>query len=150
METLFDPARVEEVKQRLQQLRPESERLWGRMQPEQMLAHCTAGLEMAMGEIRPPRSLIGRLIGPAVKRVALRDKEPMRRNSPTARELIVEAPGDFAAERDRLLGAMDCFAAAGPAGCTSHPHTFFGRLAPEEWAVLMYKHLDHHLRQFGA
>lgn len=150
METLFDPARVEEVKRRLQHLRPESERLWGRMQPEQMLAHCTLGLEMAMGEIRPPRALIGRLIGPAVKRFALRDEEPMRRNSPSARELIVEAPGDFAAERDRLREAIGRFAAAGPAGCTTHPHAFFGQLTPEEWAVLIYKHLDHHLRQFGA
>ena len=87
METLFDPARVEEVKQRLQQLRPESERLWGRMQPEQMLAHCTAGLEMAMGEIRPPRSLIGRLIGrdperdalvpPTVAKVSVRFSRPL-------------------------------------------------------------------------
>jgi len=39
---------------------------------------------------------------------------------------------------------------AGPAGCTAHPHSFFGRLKPEEWATLMYKHLDHHLRQFGV
>jgi hypothetical protein len=45
---------------------------------------------------------------------------------------------------------IDRFAAAGPAGCTAHPHAFFGSLAPDQWAILMYKHLDHHLRQFGA
>jgi len=39
---------------------------------------------------------------------------------------------------------------AGPAGCTKHPHSFFGKLTPEEWAILSYKHLDHHLRQFGV
>lgn len=150
METLFEPGRVEEVKLRVQKLRPESERLWGKMKPEQMLAHCTAGLAMAMGEIRPPRALIGRLIGPAVKRVALRDEEPMRRNSPTARELVIGDNCDFAAESERLCAAIGWFAAAGPVGCTAHPHAFFGRLTPEEWAVLMYKHLDHHLRQFGA
>jgi len=150
METMFEAARVEEVMRRVTQLRPESERLWGRMKPEQMLAHCTAGLEMAMGEIRPPRALIGRLIGPAVKRVALRDEEPMRRNSPTARELVIGDNRNFAAESERLCEAIGRFAAAGPAGCTAHPHAFFGRLTPEEWAVLMYKHLDHHLRQFGA
>jgi LPS sulfotransferase NodH len=49
------------------------------------------------------------------------------------------------------LGALiERFAAAGLAGCTMHPHSFFGRLTPQEWAVLMYKHLDHHLRQFGV
>ena len=57
---------------------------------------------------------------------------------------------DFETERNRLSGLIDRFAAAGPAGCTSHPHAFFGPLTPDEWAVLMYKHLDHHLRQFGA
>jgi hypothetical protein len=45
---------------------------------------------------------------------------------------------------------IDRFAAAGPQGCTTHPHAFFGSLTPDEWAILMYKHLDHHLRQFGA
>ena len=45
---------------------------------------------------------------------------------------------------------IDRFAAAGPKGCTTHPHSFFGPLTPDEWAILMYKHLDHHLRQFGV
>ncbi len=45
---------------------------------------------------------------------------------------------------------IDRFATAGREGCTSHPHSFFGRLTPDEWAILMYKHLDHHLRQFGV
>jgi LPS sulfotransferase NodH len=45
---------------------------------------------------------------------------------------------------------IDRFVAAGPKGCTTHPHSFFGRLTAEEWAILMYKHLDHHLRQFGV
>jgi len=50
----------------------------------------------------------------------------------------------------RLAGLIDRFAAGGPAGCTQHPHSFFGPLTPDEWAILMYKHLDHHLRQFGV
>jgi LPS sulfotransferase NodH len=49
-----------------------------------------------------------------------------------------------------LRGLIDRFAAAGPQGCTKNPHSFFGRLTPQEWATLMYKHLDHHLRQFGV
>jgi len=57
---------------------------------------------------------------------------------------------DLARERERLRAAIDRFAQAGPTGCTQYPHFFFGKLTPEQWAVLMYKHLDHHLRQFGA
>jgi hypothetical protein len=150
METLFEPARVEEVLLRVRQLQPESQRLWGSMKPEQMLAHCAGGLLMAMGEIRPLRVLIGRLIGAAIKRVALRDEEPMRRNSPSVPELLIADHRDFALERERLCGLIGRFATAGPSGCTTHPHPFFGRLIPQEWSVLMYKHLDHHLRQFGV
>jgi hypothetical protein len=49
-----------------------------------------------------------------------------------------------------MRALIDRFAAAGPAGCTTHPHAFFGRLTPDEWAILPYKRLDHHLRQFGV
>jgi Protein of unknown function (DUF1569) len=147
---LFQAERVAEIKKRLGELRPDSARQWGKMSPAQMLAHCSAGLEMAAGTIRPQRALIGRIIGPAVKRVAIRDEEPMRRNSPTAKELIMTGDVDFAAEQKRLSGLIDGFAEAGPSGCTDHPHAFFGPLTPEEWSILMYKHLDHHLRQFGA
>jgi hypothetical protein len=109
------------------------------------------GIEMAAGEILPPRALMGRILGPVIKPMALRDDEPMRRNSPTMKELIVIGDQrDLETERKRLTSLIDRFAAAGAAGCTSHPHAFFGSLTPDQWAVLMYKHLDHHLRQFGA
>jgi len=147
---LFQAEQIDEIKRRLGNLNPDSARQWGKMTPAQMLAHCSAGLEMATGELRPRRVLIGRIIGPAIKRVALRDEEPMRRNSPTSKELIVDGNVDFEAERNRLSGLIDRFAAAGPSGCTDHPHAFFGPLHPGEWSILMYKHLDHHLRQFGA
>ena len=74
----------------------------------------------------------------------------MRRNSPTVNSLVVEDERDLGAERERLCLLIDRFSGAGPEGCTKHPHSFFGRLTPEEWARLMYKHLDHHLRQFGV
>jgi hypothetical protein len=74
----------------------------------------------------------------------------MRRNSPTSKELVIKDVRDFETERKRLSTLISRFAAVGPAGCTAHPHAFFGSLTPDEWAVLMYKHLDHHLRQFGA
>ncbi len=150
MKNLFGAAAANEVKERMAQLRPDSERLWGTMNVSQAIAHCSAGVEMAMGEIRPPRVLVGRIIGRIVKPLALGNDEPMRRNSPTAKDLVVQDERDLAAERERLCGLIDRFVAAGPEGCTTHPHAFFGRLTPEEWAILMYKHLDHHLRQFGV
>ena len=74
----------------------------------------------------------------------------MRRNSMTEKSCVVADDRDFAVERQRLLESIDRFVAAGPEGCTKHPHFFLGPMTPEEWAVLTYQHLDHHLRQFGA
>ena len=150
MKNLYDTAAVDEVKVRIASLRPESPRQWGTMNAPQAMAHCAAGVELALGERLPPRVLVGRLLGWAIKPLALGNEAPMRRNTPTVPGLVVADERNLERERERLVGLIDRFAAAGPAGCTRHPHSFFGRLTPEEWAVLMYKHLDHHLRQFGA
>jgi hypothetical protein len=150
MKNLFEPGTVAEVKSRMEQLRPDTQRLWGKMNAAQAMAHCTAGLELATGDRRPPRMLIGYILGPFIKRIAFRETEPMRRNSPTAPGLVVDDERDLDEERERLCGTIDRFAAAGPSGCTTHPHSFFGRLTPDEWSMWMYKHLDHHLQQFGV
>jgi hypothetical protein len=150
MKNLFEAATVNEVKQRMVRLQPDSERLWGKMSPAQALAHCTAGMELALGDRRPPRMLIGRIIGAMIKVKAFREDEPMRKNSPTVPGLVVADQRDLGTEREKLSIIIDRFAAAGPGGCTDHPHSFFGRLTPDEWSMWMYKHLDHHLQQFGV
>jgi hypothetical protein len=76
MKNLFEPATVDEIKQRLAQLQPEVAPLWGKMNPAQAVAHCTAGIELALGDRRPPRMLIGRVLGPVIKRVAFVKKNP--------------------------------------------------------------------------
>jgi Protein of unknown function (DUF1569) len=150
MKNLFEAARVEEVKERIARLRPDSERQWGKMNAAQAMAHCSGAMEWAVGDRIPQRLLLGRIIGRMVKPKVLGNDEPMRRNSPTVKDLVVHDERDLGTERERLRGLIDRFAAAGPKGCTKHPHSFFGRLTPEEWATLLYKHLDHHLRQFGV
>jgi hypothetical protein len=150
MKNLFEATTLEEVKERMAQLRPDSERLWGKMTPAQTLAHCSAAMEMAVGEISPPRLLIGRLLGRLAKKAMIVNEKPMPRNSTTNKSLVVRDEREFVAERQRLRGLIDRFATGGPGGCTRHPHFFFGPLTPVEWAALMYQHLDHHLRQFQA
>ena len=148
MNTLYDSSAIAEVKQRIALLRPDTKSLWGKMNAPQALAHCSAAMETAVGDLRPARMLIGRVIGPLVKTKVLR--EPLGRNAPTAKIFVVSDERDLRKEGERLLRLVERFASAGRAGCTTHPHTFFGYLTPDEWGILMYKHIDHHLQQFGV
>jgi len=150
MKSLFDNATAADVTSRVAGLTPVSPRQWGKMGPAQAVAHCSLGMQMALGEHKPPRVLIGRILGPVVKKLALGNDVPMRKNSPTAPSLIVSDDRDMEAEKARLIGLIDRFSKGGAAVCTDYPHAFFGKLTPEQWSELMYKHLDHHLRQFSA
>lgn len=150
MKNLYDPARVAEIKARIARIRPDSPRQWGKMTAPQAVAHMAVGMEAALGDCTPPRLFIGRLIGRFAKKPALGNDEPIMKNAPTAPAYIVADERDLERERARLLTLIDRFTSGGPAACTTAPHAFFGPMTPDEWAVLCYKHLDHHLRQFGV
>jgi hypothetical protein len=147
---MYDPADMQEIKARLAFLQPGQSPLWGSMTAPQAVAHCAKSLEWAVGDRVPPRMFWAGFLGRAIKGKVLGDDAPFRRNSPTSPDLIVKDDRDLDAERARLLGLIDRFAAQGPAGCTSNPHSFFGPMTAQQWAILTYKHLDHHLRQFGV
>jgi Protein of unknown function (DUF1569) len=150
MKNLYEPSVADEIKLRLMRLGPESERQWGRMSAAQAVAHCAASMEWAVGDRVPPRMFLMRLMGRVIKFKVIGDDAPLHRNSPTSKALVVHEDRNLSIERERLVALIDRFVAAGPAGCTTNAHSFFGRMKPNEWAILMYKHLDHHLRQFSA
>src|SRR5260370_28391282 len=110
MKNLFEPASLQEVKERIAELKPDSGGQWGSRSAAQAMAHCTGGLERALGDSTPPRVLIGRLIGGIIKPMALKDETPFRRNSPTAKSLMIHDDRDLAKEKDRLTLIIDRFA----------------------------------------
>lgn len=149
MKSLFDNTTNEELLQRIDQLNPDSKALWGKMSVTQMLAHCAAGMEMGSGKLNIDRVLIGKLIGGFLKSIYTNEK-PFGKNAPTAKELVVVNATDFEKEKANLKTLMQNFSEGGTAKCTTHPHPFFGKLKPEDWGIGIYKHTDHHLRQFGV
>ena len=149
MEHLFNNSDVSELLNRIDKLRITTLPAWGKMNASQMLAHCNISLETAMGLHRVPRPLSGRLMGWIFKPGAL-GKKPFGKNSPTDRTYIFPANLDFEKEKTKLIGSIKRFHEGGPAAVTTHPHPFFGKLTPEQWGVFQWKHLDHHLRQFGV
>jgi hypothetical protein len=149
MKNLFEKEAADEVLARIDHLQAASQRQWGKMDVAQMMAHCSAALDMAAGRINPPRILIGRLLGPLVKPIYTNEK-PFSHNNPTDKQLVVADQRDFAREREQLKLKIRQFHEGGEAGCTRHSHPFFGALSPQAWSRGMYKHMDHHLRQFGV
>ena len=149
MKNLFQLDAVDELVSRIDCLQPTTQRQWGKMDVAQMMAHCSGALDMAAGRLNPPRILLGRLIGPLVKPIYTNEK-PFSRNNPTDKKLVVSDARDFAREREQLKLKVRQFHQGGAGQCTRHPHPFFGPLTPQEWSRGMYKHLDHHLRQFGV
>ncbi len=147
-ESLFNPADREALSHRLAALEPQSQRLWGKMDPAQMLDHCSRCFEAATGD-RPMRQVfLGRLLTPFIRGMVL-GRKPFSRNSPTDPTFVVSDARDFDLERTRLATVLDRFVQRGPESAAKATHAFFGKLNGEEWGRLMYKHMDHHLRQFG-
>jgi hypothetical protein len=149
MKTLFDDAHRAQILTRIETLRADSPRGWGKMSAAQALCHCSITLEVVTGQISMKQKFIGKVLGPFFRKKML-GPEPFSRNSPTGPELIVKEPCDFGRERERVVALIGRFAAAGPDAASRYEHGFLGRLSGDEWGRLMHKHLDHHLRQFGA
>ncbi len=149
MQSLFDSAAQKSISDRLTSLSASAVRQWGKMDAAQMLAHCSVALEAGTGDRPRKQVLIGRIFAPFMRSSLLGEK-PFGKNSPTDPTFVVTDARDFAREKDRLLGLVGRFCKGGAAEAGKRTHSFLGRMTGDEWGVMMYKHLDHHLRQFGA
>jgi hypothetical protein len=150
MNSLFNPTDVAAMMERIQKLRPDTENLWGKMTVDQMLAHCHMSLQTAIGNHKMPKIfLIGRIVGKMMKKGVLSEK-PFGKGSPTDKTYIFTDQRNFEEEKAKTIEALNQFLAGGVENCTTQPHPFFGHFTPEEWAIFQWKHLDHHLRQFGV
>ena len=149
MKSLFQPADRDAIVRRLDALQPDAPRQWGKMSAAQMLRHCAIALETGTGDRPMKQKLIGKILMPFVKKSILGER-PFQKNSPTDPSFVVKNDCDFMAERMRLLALIDRLVQRGPTAASTQTHAFFGKLTGEQWGELMYKHIDHHLQQFGA
>lgn len=149
MKSLFVPADRESIVARINALGPDAMRQWGKMDSGQMLCHCSRAIETATGDRPMKQKLLGKLLMPFFRSTILGER-PFAKNGPTDPTFIVSDPRDFAAERARLLELIRKFVGRGEAEAGKATHAFFGKMTGKEWGELMYKHIDHHLRQFGV
>ena len=150
MSSLFQDQENKEMIRRIEGLTTDTRPQWGKMTGAQMCVHCQRALQVAAGELKIKRGLIGMLLGGWAKKKFVIGSAPFKPNGPTGPEFIVTGEHDFSAEQAKLVGLVKRFAEGGPEGVAKEPHPFFGPMTDGEWDRLMWKHLDHHLRQFGV
>lgn len=150
MKTIFDTHDRAELIERLDRLSLESEREWGKMSPSQAMEHTARVIEMATGDDQPIKQIfLGKVLSWIFKNKFL-GEEPFRKNAPTGPDYVVKDEPEFDATRERLKELIAKFNSMGEAGLDGNVHPFFGRLTGKQWGETQYKHVDHHLRQFGV
>ena len=147
MRSIWNEADARAIRQRIGQLRPDAPARWGKFTAPQMVCHITDGLKMAMGEIDiPPRP--GPLRYFPIKQLIIYVL-PFPKGAPTAKELLARRAVVWGDELAQLTETFDRFVAMRDrTGWPDHPA--FGSMQPKILGVLVYRHLDHHLTQFGA
>jgi hypothetical protein len=149
MKSIFETAAREEITRRINSLTPQHSAHWGKMNVYQMLVHGAKSDDMMHGAVVIPRVFIGRIIGKMILRKSLKDQQPFGKNSPTSPVLKTHsiAPGDFEKARTEWLSRVEKYS---DFKNTAFVHPFFGPMTKEQIGWFVYKHADHHLRQFGV
>ena len=150
MKSLFSTEAYEEIVSRLNSLSDNSERQWGKMEIGQMLYHCQFPLKLALRKqsVKGKTNTMLKVMGVFFKKSLYNDK-PWRHGLPTAKGLKVVEKKDFSQEKEVLLGLVKDFHEEKNRKSWD-PHPVFGSFTHEQWGQMQYKHLDHHLRQFGV
>jgi hypothetical protein len=134
----------------LEKLSPDSKPLWGKMSVAKMLAHCNITYEMVYDNKHPkPNFLVRFLLKTFIKSKVVGEK-PFAKNLQTAPQFVVKDDKNFEAERNRLIEYIRKTQQLGENYFDGKESISFGKLTKTEWSNMFYKHLDHHLQQFGV
>ncbi len=146
MKSLFETESWKEIKDRLNKLTSESPRKWGKMDVSQMLYHCQLPLNISLGKGNMKKQFFP--LAFLFKKSLYNDK-PWRQNLPTAKSFIITEIKNFETEKYELEKLVDEFHTK-KNKTQWDPHPLFGKFTPQQWGQMQYKHLDHHLKQFGV
>ncbi|MDB4892873.1 MAG: hypothetical protein JWL61_4728 [Gemmatimonadetes bacterium] len=147
MKTIHAAADRRSIVERIGRLQPDSRAQWGKFTAPRMVVHLTDALRMATGELACKPKQTPLRFAP-LKQLAIYVL-PFPKGLPTAPELLERVPSAWKGEVNALEGMLD---RVGKRTATdAWPlHPVFGTLSPRAWGVLVYRHCDHHLRQFGV
>ena len=150
MKNIFDAKETETVIGRINNLSPTTKPQWGKMSADQMLAHCNVTYEMVFEDTHTkPNGFTKFMLKLFVKNTVVNEK-PYKKNGRTAPQFIIADAKNFVEEKARLTDYIKKAQGLGEAHFDGKESHSFGPLNKQEWNNMFYKHLDHHLNQFGV
>lgn len=150
MKNIFALDVTTELINRINKLTPETKALWGKMNVAQMLAHCNVTYEMAYENKHPKPGAFKKFILKAFVKNLVVNEKPYGKSGQTAPEFLVSADKNFEAEKTRLINYIKKTQELGENHFENKESHSFGALNKQEWNNMFYKHLNHHLNQFGV
>jgi hypothetical protein len=148
---IFSPEIANELIDRINHITPNQKPEWGKMSADQMLAHCnvTYAFVFEPEKFKKPGMLKKFVLNTFVKQFVVGEK-PYKINSPTVADFLIRNSRDFEKEKSLLIENIKKVRGLGRAYFEGKENFSFGKLSADEWNIMFYKHLDHHLRQFGV
>ncbi|WP_018342059.1 DUF1569 domain-containing protein [Cytophaga aurantiaca] len=151
MKSIFNNAVVTETLNRIDNLNTDSKALWGKMSVSTMLAHCNVPYELVYEEEKYPKpNAIMKFFLKAFVKDQVVNEKPYKKNSMTSPTFIIKGQRDFHKEKIRLSDHIRKTQELGESYFDNKESHSFGILTKNEWNNMFYKHLDHHLKQFGV
>jgi len=150
IQNIYSTPVAEQFIARINKLSLNTPNQWGKMDISQMIAHCNVSYDMAFNENYKKSSPFLRFILKNLAKKGLVNESPLKKNSSTASEMIIKTPKVFEEEKGKLVSNVNNLVAKGENYFHLKDHPGFGVMTKQEWNNLYYKHLDHHLTQFGV
>ena len=147
---IFTRKVADEMIQRINKLTPSTKPVWGKMDAAQVLAHCNVTYEMAYENNHPAPNFLMKLMLKVFVKNTVVNETPYKHNSQTAPAFIIKGSRDFEKEKTRLINYIQKTVELGETSFDNKVSISFGVLNKNEWNNMFYKHLDHHLSQFGV
>lgn len=151
MQNVFDAKEAQNYIDRIQKLSSETQRKWGSMTVDKMLAHCNVSYEMVYEPQKHKKiNGIAKFIMKNFVKSKVTNDKPYKQNLPTSPAFKIADEKDFDAEKARLIGFIQKTQQLGSEAFEGKESATFGKLKSSEWNSMFAKHLNHHLEQFGV
>ncbi len=147
---IFTEEISQQIIDRINSLGSDAQSKWGKMNVAQMMAHCNVTYDMLYTNQYAKPNAFKKFFVKLFAKNAVTGPKPYPKNSRTAPEFLVAAEQDFQREKEKLTSYIRQVVNDGQMAFEGKESMSFGPLSSDQWNNLFYKHLDHHLTQFGV